>query len=173
MGDIASLKTMFGVYAVIALAGIFLYSRLSPNVEPPAISQGDDAPQMSSRDRKLIIKMTAVSALDALGGGFIVRCESLQVWARMAVSREIKAVRSPPDVVVTAKRPMSIIIATLDAQGRRTPPNTIMIAMMTRRRRRPITSPFQLAIRLDKALPAMMPLNTSPAWKTLNPNWLR
>lgn len=74
MEEVASFKVMFGVYSGIALAGIFLYSRLSPDIEPQKTSQASDAtPQSSLRDRNLIIKMTMVSSLDALGGGFIVR----------------------------------------------------------------------------------------------------
>ncbi|MDA0769881.1 MAG: hypothetical protein BZY79_04770 [SAR202 cluster bacterium Casp-Chloro-G4] len=73
MEEIASFKAMFAVYAVFALCGIALYGKLSPNVEPPAQSVGKNRIGGSSADRKLIIKMTAVSSLDAFGGGFIAR----------------------------------------------------------------------------------------------------
>lgn len=73
MGEIASFKAMFAIYAVLAVSGIVLYARLSPNVEPPSKDEMAGQTQMSDNDRRLIIKMTAVSTLDALGGGFIAR----------------------------------------------------------------------------------------------------
>ena len=73
MEEIASFKAMFAVYAVLALSGIALYGRLSPNVEAPAKADGSGQAKRTDDDRKLIIKMTAISSLDALGGGFVAR----------------------------------------------------------------------------------------------------
>lgn len=73
MDEITSFKAMFGIYALIALSGIALYGRMSPNIEPMAGSGSKDRAPMSKADRRLIIKMTAVSSLDALGGGFVSR----------------------------------------------------------------------------------------------------
>ncbi|MCH9040288.1 MAG: MFS transporter [Chloroflexi bacterium] len=73
MEEVASFKVMFAVYAVLALSGVALYGRLSPNVEPPVQSAGSNRLGGSSADRKLIMKMTALSSLDAFGGGFVAR----------------------------------------------------------------------------------------------------
>ena len=75
-GEIDSYKLMFVIYAIIAASGIVLYSRLSPQAE---VRRNDAAtpPQASlagqGSARSLIWKMTGLSALDALGGGFAVR----------------------------------------------------------------------------------------------------
>ena len=73
MDEILSFKAMFGLYAVIALSGIVLYGSLSPRVEPQFKPNGNAQTPKGQSDRRLIIKMTAVSSLDALGGGFITR----------------------------------------------------------------------------------------------------
>ena len=76
VGEIESYKLMFVIYAVIAASGIVLYSRLSPQAEAhrndrTSTPQASIAAQGSARS--LIWKMTGLSALDALGGGFAVR----------------------------------------------------------------------------------------------------
>ena len=78
VGDIDSFRLMFGIYAAIACSGMLLYSRISPRVEAlraggAAGVPGASAARASGRPDGLIWKMTGVSALDALGGGFIVR----------------------------------------------------------------------------------------------------
>ncbi len=74
IGELASFKLMFAVYAVIAAAGVLLYARLSPEIEvqsrnAPLGKEGDG----DTSGRGIIWKMTGLSALDALGGGFAVR----------------------------------------------------------------------------------------------------
>lgn len=76
LGELDSHKAMFAVYAAIAAGGILLYARLSPQVEvarPTTFSlrAETDAGEWSARG--VIWKMTSLSALDALGGGFAVR----------------------------------------------------------------------------------------------------
>lgn len=76
VGEIDSFRLMFAIYAAIACSGMLLYSRISPRVEARRTDGGGAsgaAARASSRPDALIWKMTGVSALDALGGGFIVR----------------------------------------------------------------------------------------------------
>ena len=76
IGELDSYKLMFAVYAAIAAVGILLYSRLSPNVEVRQGRQGQGdltARTEATSARSVILKMTGLSALDALGGGFAVR----------------------------------------------------------------------------------------------------
>ena len=76
VGETDSYKLMFAVYAVIAAFGILLYARLSPQIEVArqSTSRGRVEPSGGERSaRGLIWKMTGLSALDALGGGFAVR----------------------------------------------------------------------------------------------------
>lgn len=82
MGEADSFRVMFVIYAAIAIAGALPYSRLSERVEAQSsvqqagrrASKGIAGIAGGSREhRGLVWKMTGVSALDALGGGFIVR----------------------------------------------------------------------------------------------------
>lgn len=79
VGESDSFRVMFVIYAAIAVVGALPYSRLSDRVEahPSARQAGRRAGASiaggSREHRGLIWKMTGVSALDALGGGFIVR----------------------------------------------------------------------------------------------------
>lgn len=76
LNELDSYKAMFAVYAMIAVGGILLYARLSPRVEVAR----DNASVIRTRtvseersSRSVIWKMTGLSSLDALGGGFAVR----------------------------------------------------------------------------------------------------
>ena len=73
VGEIDSFRLMFAIYAAIACSGMLLYSRISPRVEARRTDAAGADARASSRPDGLIWKMTGVSALDALGGGFIVR----------------------------------------------------------------------------------------------------
>ena len=76
IGELDSYKLMFVVYAVIAASGILLYARLSPRIEVQngtTSAQPSEAPPTANSARGVIWKMTGLSALDALGGGFAVR----------------------------------------------------------------------------------------------------
>ena len=72
MGEIASFKAMFGVYCVIAFAGMLLYGQLSPHAEATQPDDPSDR-RMSKGSRNLILRLTALFSLDAMGGGFMVR----------------------------------------------------------------------------------------------------
>ena len=76
IGELDSYKLMFAVYAVIATSGILLYARLSPRVEAVRDDASATRTETASEEksaRGVIWKMTALSSLDALGGGFAVR----------------------------------------------------------------------------------------------------
>ena len=72
LDELGSAKAMFGVYVAIAAAGIFLYGRLSADVE----IERQTIPTTSSLSRQSRSRMTRLAALfsmDAFGGGFMVR----------------------------------------------------------------------------------------------------
>ncbi len=78
IGELLSFKLMFGMYTVLACSGIVLYGRLSPQVETKTpVRQPSGAESATygygKRGRGIIWKMTGLSTLDALGGGFTVR----------------------------------------------------------------------------------------------------
>ena len=76
IGELDSYKLMFAVYAVIAAFGILLYARLSPRIEVQNGTTSPRSPESDSAESSahgVIWKMTGLSALDALGGGFAVR----------------------------------------------------------------------------------------------------
>lgn len=76
VGEADSFRAMFVIYAAIAAVGALPYSRLSERVEAQQGQQrsaGANLAGGSRAHRGLVWKMTGVSALDALGGGFIVR----------------------------------------------------------------------------------------------------
>ena len=76
IGELASFKLMFVIYTVIAAGAILLYVRLSPRIEVQgkAVSASrESVPDGAPSARGVIWKMTGLSALDALGGGFAVR----------------------------------------------------------------------------------------------------
>jgi hypothetical protein len=92
--------------------------------------------------------------------------------ARIAVSIERNAVRSPPVDVVMAISPIVTSSTTLEVSVNSTPPSTIRHDMATSMRRLPMVSPRHDATTLDSAPPAMMPLNTNPASSGENPSRL-
>ncbi len=74
MGEQLSFQLMFGVYAVIAVSGIVLYSRLSPQAEalPKDQISSSRSPE-KDESKNLILKMAGLFSLDAMGGGFMIR----------------------------------------------------------------------------------------------------
>ena len=75
-GELESYKVMFVAYAILAALGILLYARLSPQIEVQGSRQarpGEPANAEGREARSVIWKMTLLSSLDALGGGFAVR----------------------------------------------------------------------------------------------------
>lgn len=76
LNELDSYKAMFAVYAMIAVGGILLYARLSPRVEVARENASVIRTRTVSEERSsrsVIWKMTGLSSLDALGGGFAVR----------------------------------------------------------------------------------------------------
>ncbi len=63
-----SLRAAVGLYAAILAATFFLYRRLSPAVEVRA----PRGPALSAESRRVITRISALFALDAIGGGFLV-----------------------------------------------------------------------------------------------------
>ena len=69
-----SFQLMFGVYALIAVSGIVLYSRLSPKAEAlPRERRSSSRSLDKDESSSLILKMAGLFSLDAMGGGFMVR----------------------------------------------------------------------------------------------------
>ena len=69
-----SFQLMFGVYALIAVSGIALYSRLSPKAEAlPRERRSSSRSLDKDESSSLILKMAGLFSLDAMGGGFMVR----------------------------------------------------------------------------------------------------
>jgi len=64
-----ALKAMFVVYGVFGVITLLVYRTLSAQVEPPG--HAPNAPLQQSRP--IVLRMTAVFALDQLGGGFAVQ----------------------------------------------------------------------------------------------------
>jgi MFS family permease len=63
---------MFGVYVAIAAPGIFLYGRLSADVEIDRQATRT-ASSLSPQSRSRMIRLAALFSMDAFGGGFMVR----------------------------------------------------------------------------------------------------
>ena len=72
LSELNSFKVMFWVYSVIGLAGIALYAMLSPAAESSARTAGDTV-ESSKLPSPIILRLSALFSLDALGGGFMVR----------------------------------------------------------------------------------------------------
>ena len=70
------LRGMFVLYGALALLNLAAYSRLSPGVEPPHV-QERRAPL--HRSRGIVLKLSALFAVDAFAGGFIVQ-SILALW---------------------------------------------------------------------------------------------
>jgi len=68
--EAASYKTMFGVYAVLNLAVVVLYSQLSREAEvelPPE----EDLPPLSPETRRNVLKLSLLFSVDSFGGGLL------------------------------------------------------------------------------------------------------
>ncbi|MEK7347806.1 MAG: MFS transporter [Candidatus Eisenbacteria bacterium] len=63
-----SLRAAVGLYAAILAATFFLYRRLSPAVEVSAAR----GPALSAESRRVLARISALFALDSIGGGFLV-----------------------------------------------------------------------------------------------------
>ncbi len=68
----AALRLMFVLYALLALATLGLFLRLSPAVEVPRGGPGAPAARLH-RSRRIVLGLSALFGLDSLAGGFIVQ----------------------------------------------------------------------------------------------------
>jgi MFS family permease len=73
-GELAGIKAMFLLYAVIGIAGAAAYARIPPH--PPAAGPESAALGPS---RPIVIKLAALFSLDAFAGGFVVQ-SLLALW---------------------------------------------------------------------------------------------
>jgi MFS family permease len=70
---LSALRGMFGLYAGAALLSLGCLALLSDSVEAPAIQPGREAAIRLHRSRGTVIRLSALFALDALGGGFVLQ----------------------------------------------------------------------------------------------------
>ncbi len=72
LGKLAAVRPMFVLYAVLALATLGLFLRLSPAVE--VAREGAGTPRVRlHRSRRIVLGLSALFGLDSLAGGFIVQ----------------------------------------------------------------------------------------------------
>lgn len=69
------MRAMFGLYALLGLAGGFLYARLPRRPAPQAAK----APSALGPSRRIVIRLAALFSLDAFAGGFVVQ-SLLALW---------------------------------------------------------------------------------------------
>ncbi len=75
IGEMAAIKGMFVLYAVLGVAGGFLYSRI-PQREPAA--ESGPAPALGP-SRPIVVRLAILFSLDAFAGGFVVQ-SLLALW---------------------------------------------------------------------------------------------
>jgi MFS family permease len=68
IGEADALRVAVGIYALLLASTAILYRGLSPAVEVPAVK----GPALSRASRRVLTKISALFALDAVGGGFLV-----------------------------------------------------------------------------------------------------
>lgn len=66
-GELASMRTAVGIYAVLLLLPVPLYLRLSRSIEAPSGTRIE----LSAATRGILARISALFALDSLGGGFL------------------------------------------------------------------------------------------------------
>jgi predicted MFS family arabinose efflux permease len=67
-GNTKPLRIVLAVYPIASLVSIALYAWLSPSLEA---SKGTRRPHLSREGRRVVTKLSALFALDSLGGGFV------------------------------------------------------------------------------------------------------
>jgi len=68
--ELNAYKAMFGVYAVLNLLTIILYSQISEKAEIE-VARIEDVPRLTSETRRNILKLSSLFSIDAFGGGLI------------------------------------------------------------------------------------------------------
>ena len=82
-----SLRYAVGFYAALLLATAILYHRLSPAAEPPAV---DRKVSVTPETRQIVTRISALFALDSLGGGFLTTAMlSLFFYTRFGVGEGV------------------------------------------------------------------------------------
>lgn len=66
--EVGALRSAVGIYAVLLASTAVLYARLTPAVEVPATK----GPALSPESKRVLTRISALFALDAIGGGFLV-----------------------------------------------------------------------------------------------------
>jgi MFS family permease len=74
IGQLAAIKAMFVLYALLGVAGCLLYARIPPRVQPIEGSTAALGPS-----RHIVYKLAALFSLDAFAGGFVVQ-SLLALW---------------------------------------------------------------------------------------------
>lgn len=91
MGEIGSFRGSLLVNALLMLVPAILYFRLSPAVESPSVVR-PRAP-LTAQSRRVLARISALFALDSLGGGFLTTAlVSLFFYKRFGVSEAVVAV---------------------------------------------------------------------------------
>ena len=87
LGELPSLRVAVGVYAGLVLLTVVLYAFLSPAIEAPPAAR---AAPLSPATRRTLAKISALFALDSLGGGFMTTALlSYFFYARFGVSEAV------------------------------------------------------------------------------------
>lgn len=68
VGELASFRLAFGLYATLLLTLVPLYLALSPRIEAPARA---GRPSVSPQSRRILLRIGALFALDSLAGGLL------------------------------------------------------------------------------------------------------
>jgi len=68
--ELNAYKAMFGVYAILNLLTIILYSQLSEKAEIE-VARIEDVPRLTSETRWNVLKLSSLFSIDAFGGGLI------------------------------------------------------------------------------------------------------
>jgi MFS family permease len=68
LSEVDALRIAVGIYALLLASTALFYRRLSPAVEVP-VAKG---PKLSPESRRVLARISALFALDAIGGGFLV-----------------------------------------------------------------------------------------------------
>lgn len=70
LSEVASYRAMFGVFALLNLGAVLLYSMLSPESEVELTIE-EEAPALSPETRRNVLKLSLLFSVDAFGGGLI------------------------------------------------------------------------------------------------------
>ncbi len=86
-----SFKPLFGIYVLIGVTTLLLYTVLSDKIDSPPIQQSKQAGRslLSSESRRVIARLSGLFALDSFGGGFVLQSfVSYWFYARFGASLE-------------------------------------------------------------------------------------